>query len=271
MKITSTAVAALAIATAASAQIEFSVDANLDNMIGGVTFRDGDIVNYNTGSDTASIVFNEDLFNTSVDITAYHRLANGNILLSVLFNGRTLGGLTFDDGDLVEYNPNTDTATFAGIRETTFDGGGSNPDIYAISVLPDGAYALSTSFDQAINGFGFTDGDLVRYDPNLDVASLLVAEADIFDDGDGDIDAVHALADGTYLISATSDEVVGGVLYADGDVFSYNPANDASSLYFSYDAASPGTADLNALWVPAPGTGVALALAAGVLTRRRRH
>ena len=99
MKFTSTAVAALALATAASAQIEFSVDANLDNMIGGLTFRDGDVVSYDTGSDTASIAFNEDLFGgLSVDITAYHRLANGNYLLSVLFNGRTLGGLTFDDG-----------------------------------------------------------------------------------------------------------------------------------------------------------------------------
>ena len=272
MKTTSMAIVALSLlaAPAGAVQIEFSVLDNLDNEIGGLTFRDGDVVRYDTITDSAALTFNEDLFGgLSVDITAYHRLASGNILLSVLFNGRTLGGLTFDDGDLVEYNPATDTATFAGIRETTFDAGGNNPDISAISILPNGFYALSVFQDQAINGVTFTDGDIVAYDPTLDVASVIVAEASLFDDGDGDVDALHALADGSFLFSAADDELIGGTLYADGDVIAFDPLTGASSLYFSYDAASATGGDLNALWVPAPG-GV-FALGIGLLACRRRR
>ncbi|MCA9311206.1 MAG: hypothetical protein KDA21_08370 [Phycisphaerales bacterium] len=272
MKITSMAVGALVVSASVSsaAQIELSVLDNLDNELGGVIFRDGDVMRYDTVTDSASIVFNEDLFGgLSVDITAYHRLPNGHLLLSVLFNGRTLGGLTFDDGDLVDYDPVSDTAVFAGIRETTFDAGGNNPDISAISILPNGAYALSTFQDQAINGVGFTDGDIVSYDPGTDTASVIVAEASLFDDGDGDVDALHALPDGSFLFSAADDEMIGGVLYADGDVISYNPATGATSLYFSYDAVSSTGGDLNALYVPAPASGALLAL--GLLVGRRRR
>ena len=247
--VTGVLAAAAVAATSSGVVFEFSVLDNIDNQIGTVTFRDGDVVQFDTDTGIASIVFNEDLFGgTSVDITAYHRLPNGNLLLSVLFNGRTLGGLTFDDGDLVEYDPVANTATFAGITESTFDGGGNNPDISAVSVLPSGDLVFSTFQDQSINGVSFTDGDLVQYNPMTDTATVIVTEASIFDDGDGDIDAVHALADGTFLISPAADDTIDGVLYTDSDVVTFDPATGSASLFFTYDEGG----DVNAFFVPAP-------------------
>ena len=71
--------------------------------LGGVTFRDGDLVRYDDVTDTATLIFDEDGFSANENIDALHVLANGNILLSTV-NDATLGGLTFRDGDIVEYD-----------------------------------------------------------------------------------------------------------------------------------------------------------------------
>ncbi len=59
----------------------------------------------------------------------------------------TLGGLTFGDDDLVEYDPGSDTATLF------FDGlFAGNEDINALHVLSDGHIILSTTSGATIGG-----------------------------------------------------------------------------------------------------------------------
>ncbi|MDJ0709612.1 MAG: DNRLRE domain-containing protein [Woeseiaceae bacterium] len=63
------------------------------------------------------------------DIDAVHRLADGRLLISTTGNA-TLGGLSFGDDDIVEYDPSTDTATLY------FDGSAfsaTDEDIDAVS------------------------------------------------------------------------------------------------------------------------------------------
>ncbi len=83
-----------------------------DATLGGLTFGDDDLVDYDPGTDTATLFFDGGaLFsNTFEDVNAVHVLANGHIILSTRSDA-TLGGLTFGDDDLVDYDPATDTAT----------------------------------------------------------------------------------------------------------------------------------------------------------------
>jgi cysteine-rich repeat protein len=89
--------------------------------LGGLTFRDGDLALYNPTTDTATLLFSEDAFGTDENIDAVAELLNGHLVLSVARpTGAILGGLAFRDGDLVEYNPATDTATLY-FSEDNFD------------------------------------------------------------------------------------------------------------------------------------------------------
>ncbi len=92
----------------------------LTETLGGLTFEDGDLVEYNPGTDTGTLFFDEDLFSLTEDIDAVHVLSNGNIVLST-DNNATLGTLTFNEGQLVEYNPGTDIAALF-VDNPTFTG-----------------------------------------------------------------------------------------------------------------------------------------------------
>jgi hypothetical protein len=161
-----------------------------DATLGGISFRDGDIVQYNIATDTATLFFSEDLLSSDNDVDAVSLLANGNIVLSTVL-GDTLGGLTFRDGDLVEYNPSLGTATLF-FDEDLITGAG---DIDAVSVLPGGDIVLSTTQTVTLGGLTFRNGDLARYRPGLDTAVLFFDE-DLFS-ADEDIKAVFVPEPGT--------------------------------------------------------------------------
>ncbi|MFK5915319.1 MAG: LamG domain-containing protein [Woeseiaceae bacterium] len=107
-----------------------------DATLGGISFTDGDLIEYNPSTDSASLFFDESNFNGGADIDGVHILANGNILLSTT-NNETLGGLSFNDGSIAEYNPGTDAATLY-FDENLFSGGA---DINALT-LPSNAPPL---------------------------------------------------------------------------------------------------------------------------------
>ena len=135
--------------------------------LGGLTFGDDDLVDYDPVADTATLYFEGDpLFGTMwEDIDAVHVLSNGHIILSTDADA-TLGGLSFGDDDLVDYDPVADTATLY------FDGGAlfSNldEDIDAVHVLSNGHIILSTKGSATLGGLSVGDDDLVDYDPVSD-------------------------------------------------------------------------------------------------------
>ncbi len=269
---TTLCVAMFATASASADLVMLSVADNLDAAIGGLTgLQDIDVVQYNTVSDSASIVLEASDFGSgSGDTNAVHYMSNGNIVLSNLFND-SIGGVAYEDDDLVEYNPNTNTATLLFDGSTLFDATGE--DIDAVYVHENGNIVMSTLGDAGLGGLSFTDGDIIEYNPNTDSASLLVSEAALFDDGDGDVDAVHVLANGNLLISALdTTETVSGIVFADGDVFEYDPINDTATLYMSESVfTSTGLAnDIDGFTlVPEPGTFGLLLLSMGYVLRRR--
>jgi len=78
--------------------------------LGGLSFQPSDIVEYDPGTDTATMFLDASTVGMSAWIDAVHRLDNGNVILST-DSASTLGGLSFDKGDLVEYDLALDSAT----------------------------------------------------------------------------------------------------------------------------------------------------------------
>ena len=115
------------------------------------TFEDGDLVESDP-FDSATLFFDEDLFSDDEDIDAVHVLANGNIVLSTK-GSATLGGLSFQDQDLVIYNPSGVSVggIAAGTAQLLVDGSNLivnesdvDEDIDAVHVLDNGNIVFST-------------------------------------------------------------------------------------------------------------------------------
>ncbi|MEL7449973.1 MAG: VPLPA-CTERM sorting domain-containing protein [Pseudomonadota bacterium] len=127
-------------------------DFNLDSQ----SFLNGDIVEFDPVSQTASLFFSESLFEGSDDILlrSVSMLPNGNLLLSA-FNEDTggtvtLGGLTFGRGDLVEYDAQSDVASLY-ISAAIFGGATEEFDaVHAVVPVPAALWLLLGSLGALI-------------------------------------------------------------------------------------------------------------------------
>jgi len=156
-----------------------------DETIAGVSFLDGDLIEFDPVGGTATFAFHESLFSGSADIDGVAVLANGNILLSTA-DAATLGGLTFGGGDIVEYNSQTDVASLF-FSESLFTSGVVNVD--GVSLLSNSNLVLTTTTNETLGGLTFRDGDLVEYNRTTGAATLYFDE-DLFTAGAADVDAV---------------------------------------------------------------------------------
>jgi hypothetical protein len=166
------------------------------------------------------------------------------LTLSTIGNAK-LGGLTFGDDDLVEYDPAADNSTLA------FDGGAlfnaTNEDIDAVHVLSNGHIVLSTVANATLGGLTFGDDDLVEYDPVSDTASLLFDGGALFSNTNEDINAAHVLSNGHIVLSTVGNARLGGLTFGDDDLVDYDPVSDTASLFFDGGALFSNTReDINA-------------------------
>jgi hypothetical protein len=250
-------------ATAASIIVSTSNGATL----GGLTFRDGDLVRYDTVANTATLFFDEDLFAQDEQVDAFQLLANGHLLLSTS-NNATLGGLAFGDGDVVDYDPLADLATLL-FAESLFS---NAANVDGFQLLANGHYLISTAANETLGGLAFRDGDLVDYDPINDIATLFLAET-IFTANEN-IDAFSLLPDGSVVLStANSATFDAGLSILQGDLARYDPNTGTATLYLS-GALFSATENIDAVQAPEPQTGALVA--AGLLWlalahRRARH
>jgi len=169
--------------------IVFSTSTDVSQGFGGLPYlNNGDLIEW-AGSH-ASILFDEEIGFGGADanIDAFAPLPNGNWLLSTDLSA-TLGGLSFDNGDIVEYDPVNDVATlFMGLDEASIFTGDpqSNADIDALHVLADGRVIFSIRSDgigQIGNGLTYSMAD----EPGTDLFALdpMTGDATVFLDGDG--------------------------------------------------------------------------------------
>jgi hypothetical protein len=157
--------------------------------LGGLDFTNGDLVDYDPVNDVATLFFDEALFGAGGgDVDAVAVLPNGHILIST-DTGETLGGVSFGDGDVVDYDPLTGNTSLYLSEATLF--GGADVNLDALDVFGDGRIAFShfENVSVTVGSLTFENGDLVVYDPDGGTWSLLLDES-IFGGSLANLDAI---------------------------------------------------------------------------------
>ena len=172
--------------------------------LGGLPVNTGDIVEYDPGSGLATMFFDGLVnFGASRDVDAVAELADGRILLSVSDSSATLDSLSFNEGDLVAYDPATGEASLYLEATQSF---GIVRDINGVHVRDDGRVVLTVSNSTAdIGGITFSNGDVVDYDPVMDFATVIFEET-TFADGFANIDAL-SLAEVITIVDYDGDGI----------------------------------------------------------------
>jgi hypothetical protein len=150
---------------------QFVISTSESATLGGLSFTPGDLVQYDMLTGKTLLFFDHQLLgpDARINIDAVYVRPNGNIILSTDRNAR-LAGLSFRDGDLVEYDPLMGTASLL-FNEDLFT---RDEDIDALDILPNGHLLLSTVTQATLGGLDFGKDDLVEYDTASNRASIFL-------------------------------------------------------------------------------------------------
>jgi hypothetical protein len=134
--------------------------------IGGIDFKDEDILAYDVGTGTWSMYFDGSAVGASTDINAFDPLPDGSILIS--FNASTpIDGFgTVAESDIVRFIPASTGNGPAGRFEWFLDGsdvGLDGANIDAIGLGPDGRPVVSTAASVQVGGVEIRDEDLIVF------------------------------------------------------------------------------------------------------------
>lgn len=237
-------------------------------MLGGAVAEDEDVAidDLIAGTITADDL---GILPGSADVTAYHRLANGDRLFS-LDTTVTLGAVSPTPADVVRYD--------GSIHSIELDGGVYGVPLGAsVDAITMSGSSLAVSFDVTVSlsGVTFEDEDLVLFDSG-DFSMLFDGSAAGIAPG-LDLDGAHRFEENGHLaLSFDGSGTIGGVDFDDEDVLEYDAGGPTWELAWdgSLEHASWSAADADAVHlVPEPD--VLLALAAGLgglcaLSARRR-
>lgn len=219
-----------AVARAEDGDLLLSFDVTVS--LGGVVADDEDLVRFDAGTGAFSLFFDGSGAGvaTGLDLDAAERLAaNGNLLVSFDTAG-TVGGVTFSDEDVLEFDP------VGGDWELSYDGSGehaswSGADVDAISVMP---MALDSDADGILD-----DADNCTEIPNSGQEDLDgdeygdMCDCDFTNDGVCDINDFSVfLAD----FSAGVDSGVGTDMSSDGTL----GIEDFSKFLVGFSNGAPG-------------------------------
>lgn len=167
---------------------------------------------------------------------------DANIVIISMNNTEILGDSKNKDGDLISYDPATDTSALF-FSESLFS---TNENIDAVHVLPSGNIILSTRLNATVGGLSFKSATLVEYDPFTGTATPFLDETLLSQREN--IDAVSVLSNGHIVLSTRTRATLGGLAFKDGDLIEYNPTTDIATLFLSEDLFS-NNEDIDAVHV----------------------
>jgi len=228
--------------------------------VGGVAFRDEDVLAFDAASDTWSMYLDGSdvgLGGSGADVDAFTVLGDGSLLLSFAGPSSVPGVGEVDDSDIVRFVPTSLGTNTAGTYEMYFDGSDvglttNGEDIDAVSRLVDGRLILSTVGSFGVPGASGADEDLVAFTPTSLGASTNGTWALYFDGSDVGLSAssedVNAAwvdpGSGDVYLSTAGSLSVPGVSGTSADVFVCSPSSlgDATSCTFTmfWDGSSHG-------------------------------
>jgi hypothetical protein len=217
---------------------------------------DEDIVSYNETTGTWALEFDgSDVGLGSLEIDGLAKLPGGDLLLSFTQPG-TVGGLSVDDSDIVQFTPTSLGSTTAGTFAIYFDGSDvglttNGEDVDAVALAADGRLIISTLGSMSANGASGADEDLFIFTGTLG-ANTSGSFAQYFDGSDvalnnsssEDVDAATLTSAGQLLFSTVGTFSVSG---ASGD------GMDVTQFTGTFGSATSGTfllrLDLSALGI----------------------
>jgi hypothetical protein len=220
-------------------------------------FQDGDVIRYHKSVDQASLLLGESIFRQAngelgahKEIDAIHYSTESKRYLLSTQTKAYVGENIVEvrPGDIVEYDPRTDQAQIVLSQDLFLNANGGSASAVNIDAIyrdEQGVFYLSTKNNERLgaapNTITFGKGDIVRYDPLENQATIVLSADQLFrrnngeQGGIGDIDALHMLDGNRILFSSFSAEFVGENHFEikDGDLVIYDQSIDQASLYMS--------------------------------------
>jgi hypothetical protein len=226
------------------------------------TVSDEDIVAYDVTTGLWSLIFDgSDVGLAGLEISGLAVLSSGDLLMSFTVAG-TVGGLSIDDSDVVQFEPTSLGATTAGTFSLYFDGSDvglakNSEDIDAVALAADGSLIISTTGGISANGASGNDEDLWMFSATSlgsDTAGSFVQLFDGSDvgltDASEDLDAATLTSTGNILFSTFGSFNVAGVSGEDEDVVESTPTSGSFAMLLDLSALGIDPAeDIGALHV----------------------
>lgn len=199
------------------------------------TVQNEDIVAYDTTTGTWSWVFDgSDVGLSSFAIDGLAVLPNGNLLLSFTAAG-TIGGVSSDDSDILQFAPTSLGSATAGTFSMYFDGSDvglttNNEDIDSISLDATGRLVISTLGAFSVTGASGNDEDLIVFNATS-LGSTTAGTWQMYFDGSDvgltataeNVDGTGITSSGSILLSTTGNYAVTGASGANEDLFEFFP------------------------------------------------
>ncbi len=145
------------------------VSSSSSGTVGGIDFKDEDILTYDLNTNTWSMYFDGSDVGANVgDIDAFHLDTDGSMLLSFT-NAVTLPDVgAIDDSDIVRFIPTSTGTLTAGSYQWFFHAAdvelaANGEDIDAIGFAPDGRLVISTTGSYRVSGIAGADEDLLIF------------------------------------------------------------------------------------------------------------
>jgi hypothetical protein len=235
-------------------------------------FDNGDVLAYDTLTGTNSVFASQAaIFGGEEVIDAVSLLPDGHIVLSTE-NGASIGGFSFGDEHLVDYDPVAGTAVSFLDMSSLFS---ANEDVDAVHVIDADQLLFSTTTSATLlasNGdLDFDDDDVVLYNRTTGEASIFFDGSAVFDSAE-DVVAISLTSSGRLLISTDGSASIGGVAFEDSAVVKIDVATGALlRTVIDLEGLPGGTQDVRAFHLVAEPPGAALLLAAlGAIALPRR-
>lgn len=240
------------------------------------TFTNGDVMAWDTNTSTNSLVMAEgDIFRDNEAIDALSMTSTGNWILSTT-GSATIDGtnqsLSFQDEDLVEFNPVTGEVSLFQDMSAVFRG---NEDLDAVHLMDDGTILLSTTNGARIDGtnqsLAFDDEDIVRFDPTTGEVFLFVDMTNVFDNG-ADVSAIQLHDSGTLYFSTYDDESIDNLNFRNDHIVALDLATLSVDFLYTTVVGLPGLQGIRSFHIVGEPGGLALGtsflLGFAALTRR---
>lgn len=212
------------------------VSSTSDGKINNASFKDEDVMAYNTANDQWQLYFDgSDVGISGADIDAFAPLPDGSLLFSFNTATKVPGIGKVDDSDIVRFVPTSLGSNTAGTFQLYFVGAkvgltGDGEDIDALAVLKDGRLIISTTGHYEVGNLSGDGSDLLAFTPSqlgADTAgawsSYLKATDMGLQKGKQNISGVwfdETAADGVHLYLSAAGSYAGTSLNGDGnDIF----------------------------------------------------